>query len=143
MDQNTSIGFIGSGNMARALIGGLLRAGVDASKLYAADAKAEVLAALCADLKVRPLAEATQPCSALIVAVKPVDVREALRDSATFMKADTLVLSIAAGIPIKALSNWLPDGVALVRAMPNTPALIGAGISGVFATPSVSSAQKL
>jgi pyrroline-5-carboxylate reductase len=142
MDKNITIGLIGAGNMARALIGGLLASGTQASQLYASDAKSEVLTAICAELKVRPLSEATTPCSALIVAVKPADVQEALRDSVTFIGDQTVVLSIAAGIPTTALANWMPKGVAVVRAMPNTPALIGAGISGLFAMATVSAAQR-
>ena len=101
MDQQSIIGFIGAGNMARALIGGLQRSGVSPAQLYATDAKPEVLAAVCLDLQVRPLAETVRPCAALIVAVKPADVRQALHQSSPFIDANTVVLSIAAGIPTR------------------------------------------
>jgi pyrroline-5-carboxylate reductase len=142
MDQNVSIAFLGAGNMARALIGGLMAAGTSGDSLFAIDAKPEMLESLAAAFGVQPLLAGSAPVGALIVAVKPVDVEQALADARPYIGANTLVLSIAAGIPIRALSRWLPEGTALVRAMPNTPALIRAGISGAFATPNTSAVQR-
>ena len=142
MDQNVSIAFLGAGNMARALIGGLLAAGTPSESLFAMDAKPDMLASLDAAFGVKALLAGAAPVAALIVAVKPVDVEQALQDARAFIGANTLVLSIAAGIPIHALQRWLPEGTAVVRAMPNTPALIRAGISGAFATPNTSAMQR-
>jgi pyrroline-5-carboxylate reductase len=140
--MQASVAFIGAGNMARALIGGLLKSGAPGAGIYAHDAKPEALAAAQADFGVASLDSATRPLGALIVAVKPVDVKQALSDVHKHIGPNTVVISIAAGIPTVALAGWLPPGTALVRAMPNTPALIGAGISGVFATPATSSQQR-
>ncbi len=142
MHRNVTIAFVGAGNMARALIGGLLAAGTARENLLAMDAKPEMLEALDAAFGVQPLRAGADPVDALIVAVKPVDVEQALADARAFIGADTLVLSIAAGIPIRVLERWLPAGTAVVRAMPNTPALIGAGISGAFATANTSPTQR-
>jgi pyrroline-5-carboxylate reductase len=142
MDQNVRIAFLGAGNMARALIGGLLAAGTPSESLFALDAKPDMLESIGAAFGVKPLLTGAEPVDALIVAVKPVDVEKALQDARAFIGAHTLVLSIAAGIPIRALERWLPEGCAVVRAMPNTPALIRAGISGAFATPKTSTTQR-
>src|SRR5579871_3274955 len=107
MDRNVRIAFVGAGNMARALIGGLLAAGTASDNLFAMDAKPEVLEALGAAFGVQPLCAGAAPVDALIVAVKPVDVAQALADARAFIGTDTLVLSIAAGIPIRALQRWL------------------------------------
>ncbi len=142
MALSATIGFIGAGNMARALIGGLLRAGVRSDQIFIHDAKAEAIDALCHSHQVSRLAGAAQPVDVLILAVKPIDAQSALTASRSYLHAATVVLSIAAGIPLRALAKWCPSDTALVRAMPNTPALIGKGITAVYAAPSVTQAQR-
>jgi pyrroline-5-carboxylate reductase len=142
MDTTIHLGFIGAGNMARALVGGLVLTGLPASQIYVYDARAEALLALAQSHGIAPLSPDTPALDVVIIAVKPVDVQKAIADARQWIGANTLVVSIAAGIPTHALLNWLPPHTALIRAMPNTPALIRAGITALFATSQVSARQK-
>ena len=122
---------IGGGRMGEALIGGLLDAGWTASDIAVVeklDARREELSKALPGVDI---VDAVQPCDGAIVAVKPGDVTaacKALRDA-----APRRVLSIAAGVTLGALEADLGDGPAVVRAMPNTPAQIGAGASAIAA----------
>jgi pyrroline-5-carboxylate reductase len=136
------ITFLGGGNMASALIGGLVAKGADARSI----AVIEVSPAARERLAARyPVQIATAPDAALqrsevlVLAVKPQDAKAAL---ASISVGDQLVLSIAAGITLESISRWLGGHRKLVRCMPNTPALIGAGIAGLFALPDVSDEEK-
>jgi pyrroline-5-carboxylate reductase len=136
------IAFLGGGNMATALIGGLVAKGTDARSI----AVVEVSPAARERLGARfPVHIATAPdaalqrCDVLVLAVKPQDAKAAL---ASVSINRHLVISIAAGLTLKTLSRWLGGHRRLVRCMPNTPALIGAGISGLYALPEVSDAEK-
>ncbi|MGH8691440.1 MAG: pyrroline-5-carboxylate reductase [Burkholderiales bacterium] len=136
------IAFLGGGNMATALIGGLIGKGTDARSI----AVVEVSPAARERLAARyPVHIATAPDAAmqraevLILAVKPQDARAAL---ASISINQQLVISIAAGLTLDALSRWLGGHRKLVRCMPNMPALIGAGIAALYALPEVSSAEK-
>lgn len=136
------IAFLGGGNMATALIGGLVARGTDARSI----AVVEVSAAARERLGARyPVHIATAPDAALqraevlVLAVKPQDARAAL---ASISIGRQLVISIAAGLTLDALSRWLGGHRKLVRCMPNTPALIGAGIAGLYALPEVSAQER-
>ncbi len=136
------IAFLGGGNMATALIGGLVARGADARSI----AVVEVSPAARERLGARyPVHIATAPDAAvqrsevLVLAVKPQDARSAL---ASVSINKQLVISIAAGITLQALSRWLGGHRKLVRCMPNTPALIGAGIAALYALPEVSAAER-
>jgi pyrroline-5-carboxylate reductase len=138
------IAFLGGGNMATALIGGLVAKGADPRSF----AVIEVSPAARERLGARyPVHVATAPdaavqrCEVLVLAVKPQNMRSALASLASSVSSK-LVISIAAGITLDALSRWLGGHRRLVRCMPNTPALIGAGITGLYALPEVSSAEK-
>lgn len=130
-----TIALIGGGNMARSLAGGLLRAGAVPGDITVSDPSAETRSAVAA-LGVRVEADnakAVSGADTVVLAVKPQvmeavsgEIREAVRTR------QPLVISIAAGIGCSALSRWL-DGPALVRVMPNTPALVGASMSVLFA----------
>jgi len=131
-----NITFIGGGNMARALIGGLIARG-DASKSFAViDVEPEARATISARFGVATFIQvepaAIVHADLIVIAVKPQSVRLVARELATLLKRQ-VVLSIAAGIRLPDLSRWLLGYRRLVRAMPNTPALIGAGISGLYA----------
>ncbi|TMH27050.1 MAG: pyrroline-5-carboxylate reductase, partial [Betaproteobacteria bacterium] len=131
-----NITFIGGGNMARALIGGLITRGV-ASKAFSvtdvdADARSTVAARFGAATFAQIEPAAVAHAELIVLAVKPANVRAVARELATFLKRQ-VVLSIAAGIRLSDLSRWLLGYRRLVRAMPNTPALIGAGISALYA----------
>lgn len=136
------IAFLGGGNMASALIGGLIAKGADARSLSVIELSPAARERLAARY---PIHIATAPDAAmqrsevLVVAVKPQDVKAAL---ASVSVNHQLVISIAAGIRLAALSRWLGGHEKLVRCMPNTPALIGAGISALYAPAAVSTAEK-
>ena len=136
------IAFLGGGNMAAALIGGLIAKGTDARSI----AVVEVSPAARERLGARyPVHIATAPDAAMqrsdvvVLAVKPQDAKSAL---ASVSVQQQLVLSIAAGLTLQTLSRWLGGYRKLVRCMPNTPALIGAGIAGLYALPEVSAEEK-
>lgn len=133
------ITFIGGGNMASALIGGLRRQGFPQNDITVVEPLAESRARLSAGFGVacRAAADAgSLDGSVLVLAVKPQQLREALAPLCGRLD-DQLVVSIAAGVRLDDISRWLGGHRKLVRAMPNTPALIGAGITGLCADPSV------
>jgi pyrroline-5-carboxylate reductase len=136
------IAFLGGGNMASALIGGLLAKGADARSLSVIEVSPAARERLAARY---PVQIATAPTAAvsraevLVLAVKPQDAKAAL---ATVSISQQLVISVAAGLTLGTLSRWLGAYRKLVRCMPNTPALIGAGITALYALPEVSAEEK-
>ena len=139
MDTNElSIGFIGGGNMAQAIIRGLLAAGHSAQRLHVADPSSEQQAAvrsLSSGINLQDdNAELAGLCDVLVLAVKPQilpDVAQALPHAAR--PPSQLVISVAAGITMASLRRRFGNASRIVRVMPNTPALIGAGMSGLYA----------
>lgn len=139
-----NISFIGGGNMASALIGGLVAQGFDASHIRVVDVSPETRKALQARYPVKTFAamEADAAASEVIVlAVKPQQLREVAASLAPLLHQQ-LVISIAAGVRAEDLSRWLGGYRQLVRSMPNTPAMVSAGMSGLYALPEVASAQR-
>jgi pyrroline-5-carboxylate reductase len=140
------IGFVGGGNMARALIGGLIGRGTAASQLSVGEPAPEARESLARDFKVRVSADnraAIEGCDLVIVAVKPQQAGTVLKALAPQLQgARTVLVSVAAGIQIASLSTWVGAAVPVIRAMPNRPALIGAGVTGMFAAPAVTMAQR-
>ncbi len=140
----SSIAFIGGGNMAASLIGGLIQAGHPAALLSVAEPLAERrdwLARQFAGIRIAAqAAEISGSADALVLAVKPQQMHEAL--SGLPLRAGSTVVSIAAGIQLASLARWLGATVHLVRSMPNTPALLGAGISGLYADAAVPAAAR-
>lgn len=140
------IAFIGGGNMARCLIGGLLARGADAAQLTVSEPMAELRSTLAHDFGIAvhdDNASAVRDAEVWVLAVKPQVLRavcEALADAAQATRP--VVVSIAAGITTAQLDRWLGGGQAIVRAMPNTPALLGASASGLFATAAVTDRQR-
>lgn len=141
MTAHSPTAFIGGGNMARSLIGGLVQRGAHAAQIRVAEPVESLRAALAADFGVQVFAdagEAVHGAGLWVLAVKPQVMRtvcEALAPRAQAQKP--VVLSIAAGITSAQLSDWLGGEVAVVRSMPNTPALLGAGASGLYANAQV------
>ena len=143
-----NIAFIGGGNMASALIAGLLAKGQPSSQLHVVETDAEKLAEFQAKgvntydaSKADTTKTAIQKADVVVLAVKPQvikDVLLAVKDS----WGEQVVISIVAGIGTQSLQQWLGSQVKLVRAMPNTPAMIQMGATGLFATAGVSEAQK-
>lgn len=137
------IAFIGGGNMASAIIGGLVKQGVTPDNLTVVepfDASREVLRA---QFKIDAIAQADpslEVADVVIWAVKPQNLREATGQAGPFCK-DALHLSVAAGIRSESLAQWLGTQ-RIVRAMPNTPALVGLGQTGLFARSGVSENDK-
>ena len=145
MSQDT-IAFIGGGNMARSLIGGLLSRGRDGASIRVSEPVPELRDALRRDFGVQVVdanAEAIEGAGTWVLAVKPQVLRgvcEALAPLA--QEARPLVVSIAAGITSSQIEAWLGGGIAVVRCMPNTPALLGAGVTGLYANPRVDGAGR-
>jgi pyrroline-5-carboxylate reductase len=138
------IAFLGGGNMASAMIGGLIARGFEASAICVIEvdpaARDRLAARYPVQLRAAPDA-ATRACDTLVLAVKPQDMRAALGS----LGADVggmLVISIAAGLRLETLSRWMGGHRRVVRCMPNTPALIGMGISGLYALPEVSREER-
>ena len=133
------ITFLGGGNMATALIGGLRRQGYSAAGIQVIEPVAENRERLAETFHVRCCAEvdaAALNCEVLVLAVKPQQMREALRPLVGKL-AGELVISIAAGLRLVDIGRWLGGHRQLVRTMPNMAALIGEGITGLYADPSV------
>ena len=140
------IAFVGGGNMARSLIGGLIAAGVDRAGIRVAEPHARTRAGLAEDFGVACFAsadEAVPGAGTWVFAVKPQVMREVCEPLAAAAQVGRpLVVSIAAGITASQLDRWLGGGVPVVRAMPNTPALLGAGVTGLFANARVDAAGR-
>ena len=131
------IAVLGGGNMGRALIGGLIARGLAPARIAVGEAVPEQRASLARDFGVRVHADnlaAIGHAAAVIVAVKPQDVATALAPlAAELARTRPLVLSVAAGVRVRTLQRACGPDVPVIRAMPNRPALVGAGVSGLFA----------
>jgi pyrroline-5-carboxylate reductase len=146
MTQQNRIGFVGAGNMATALLRGLLRAGVvTAAEIQIADldaAKAQSLAKEHGVVVSPEARELARWATTLILAVKPQSMPAALAECATHFSIDTLVISVAAGVRCDTIAAALPSGARVIRAMPNTPALVGAAATALCAGPSATAADR-
>ncbi len=137
MSHSARIAFVGGGYMARSLIGARLRDGVDPASIRVAEPNAALREQLAADFAVTTFEsgrEAVRDADVVVLAVKPQVLRAVCEDLADVLRASRpLILSIAAGVRIAQIDAWLGGGFPIVRCMPNTPALVGAGASGLFA----------
>ncbi len=135
------IALIGGGNMARGLIGGLLRSGVPPGRITVATPRDEAHKALRHDFGVQVTSDncaAARGAQIVILAVKPQEMPHVTRALASALPHRPVVISVAAGIRMADVRRWLGDAsVPVIRAMPNRPALIGAGASGLYADASV------
>ena len=142
------IAFIGGGNMAGAIIGGLRRDGWPGERVIVVEPLAESRERLQRDFGVTCLAaaDAALAAASLVVwAVKPQVFRVAAQAARASLSPDALHLSVAAGIRMDSIANWLgldPAQARLVRCMPNTPALVGRGMTGLFASPGVDAGDR-
>jgi pyrroline-5-carboxylate reductase len=137
--------FLGGGNMARALIGGLVRQGFAPLDIEVVEPKAENRERLVADFGINVCASAQESAwsaDLVVLAVKPQQMKEALAPLADGLRQQ-VVVSIAAGLSLATLSRWLGGYGKIVRCMPNTPALVGAGMTGLCALPDVSLNERL
>ena len=141
-----TIAFIGAGNMASAIFGGMIEAGSPASHIIATARSRETLDALEQRYGVNTThdnADAVSRADVVVLGVKPQmmhDVCQALTPAVQAKKP--LIVSVAAGITCESLERWLGGDLAVIRCMPNTPSLVGVGASGLFATPQVTDEQR-
>ena len=140
------IGFIGGGNMASSLLNGLIASGHPAAQLWVSDTNVDVLEQLAAELNVNTTLDNTAVVDAVdvvVLAVKPQSVKTVAQNlAATINAKNPLVVSIAAGISQASLSAWLGEKTAIVRCMPNTPALVLTGATGLHANKNVTEEQS-
>ena len=146
MNLTQKISFIGAGNMASSIIGGLIRGGMSPSLLNATNVDQDQLARLQAAQGINALNDnvsAVADCDILFLSVKPQVLREVCEEiREAVQQRRPLVISIAAGIEIASIESWLGGNLAIVRCMPNTPALVGVGASGLYANELVTDSQK-
>jgi len=137
MSVEHTIAFVGGGNMARALIRGLVgTATVPADQIIAADPDGSKLRSLEQELGIRCTsdnAEAVEEANVVVLATKPQVFAQLLPGVAAVLGSNTLLISVAAGIPTGLIERALPAGTRVVRTMPNTPALVGAGATAIAA----------
>lgn len=140
------IGFIGGGNMALSLLNGLIASGHPSSQLWVSDTNATVLEQLAQDLQVNTTLDNNAVVDAVdvvVFAVKPQVIKTVAQSlAATINAKNSLVVSIAAGISQASLSAWLGEKTAIVRCMPNTPALVLTGATGLHANKNVTETQS-
>lgn len=145
--ETKKIGFIGAGNMASALIGGLIASDdVSPENILVSDINDAHLNEMEVKFGVRTSCDNTQcvaKADVLVICVKPQLMSTICREIAnTVQENQPLIISVAAGITTKSMANWLGEKTAIVRAMPNTPALIQTGAAGLYANTEVSVEQK-
>jgi len=150
-NSNVRITFIGGGNMGRALISGLLANGFNSNQISVVEANSATSLKLHEDFGVQGISALEQITfdfsknNVVVMAIKPQDFNLVAKDLAAKLKnasaPSPLVLSIAAGIRLIDMSRWL-DHTRCVRAMPNTPALIGKGITGLFADAAINTSDR-
>lgn len=144
--KNTRLAFIGGGNMAGSLIGGLIADGWDPALIHVADPdpqKTDYLANRFSVITTADGVRAVKQADTVVLAVKPQVIRTVARELAPIIAADRpLVLSIVAGVRASTLREWLGENIAIVRTMPNTPALVQSAATALFANPVVSEDQR-
>jgi pyrroline-5-carboxylate reductase len=142
--SKTRIAFIGAGNMAASLIGGMRAQGVEADLIRASDPGAETRERVALEHGIKVVAdnaEAIEGADVVLLAVKPQMMKAVCEALKPALKPHQLIVSIAAGITCASMRAWLGEQ-PLVRCMPNTPALLRQGVSGLYATAEVTQAQR-
>ncbi len=140
------LAFIGAGNMAQAIIRGLLKHGYEANQIIATGRTPEKLTQLANDTDITVATDnvwAVQQAEVIILGTKPQMLTDVMQNIGSIINpASQLIISLAAGVTVKTISAWCNDQCPLVRCMPNTPALVGLGACGLFANEYVNAAQK-
>jgi pyrroline-5-carboxylate reductase len=143
---NMQLAFLGGGNMGRALIGGLLRRGTRPEQISVGESVEAARSSLARDLGITATADnvaAVENAELIVLAVKPQDAVTVLASLQPLLSRNKpIVLSVAAGIRTSALESWCGPDVPVVRAMPNRPALVGAGVTGLYAPSHVGPAHR-
>jgi pyrroline-5-carboxylate reductase len=138
--------FLGGGNMGRALIGGLLQQGIRPEAIAVGESFEPARAALMKDFGITATADnaaAVANATVVVLAVKPQDAGTVLAPLAPGLQANRpLLISVCAGLKVAALEGWAGGGIPVVRTMPNRPALVGAGATGLFAPVTVSATDR-
>ncbi len=146
MNSDLHISFIGAGNMARSLIGGLLKDHYPAANICAADPDAMQRQQLSKALSISTYADNIDACAdadIVVLAIKPQVMANVCQSLAPALEKNRpLIISIAAGIETRSLEQWLGGSLAIVRAMPNTPSLVRTGATALFAGDQVSDDQR-
>ena len=144
--NNTTLTFIGGGNMAGSLIGGLITDGWDPARIRVADTSTQRLEQLEQQFSIKTTTsnpDAIDQADIMVLAVKPQVIKSVAQELADIVaQQQPLVISIAAGIPASALGNWLGKSTAIVRAMPNTPAMVQSGATALYANANVNEDQR-
>ncbi len=145
--KQKKIGFIGCGNMASSLIGGLIDSGYQADDIHACDSDSKKLAAAKHQYSIHittSIETIVENVDVVVLAVKPNNIQEILTVLQPVFqdKDDLLVISVAAGILIEDLVRWAGKNIPVIRTMPNTPALVGAAVSVLCANEYVTEAQR-
>lgn len=145
-DAMLQLTVLGAGNMGRALIGGVLRHGMRAEQITVGESQDSARALLSRELGIAATADnaaAIHEANLIVLAVKPQDVSSVLAPlAAELQRRRPVVLSVAAGVRVEALQRWCGAGVPVIRAMPNRPALVGAGATGLFASAQVAAGDR-
>lgn len=142
--SKTRIAFIGAGNMAASLIGGMRAQGVEAERIRASDPGADTRARISAEHGIQTFADNAQAidgADVVLIAVKPQAMKTVCESLRTALQPGQLVVSVAAGITCASMTRWLGEQ-PIVRCMPNTPALVRQGVSGLYATALVTPEQR-
>ncbi|WP_257286284.1 pyrroline-5-carboxylate reductase [Endozoicomonas sp. SESOKO1] len=142
----STFAFIGAGNMASAIIGGLISNGWPTYQLIATAKTAATLSDIREKFNIETTVDNHQAVSkadVIMLCVKPQVMKAVLTDLTPSIKPDALIISVAAGITMESLQNWGGEHRAIVRSMPNTPSALQCGASGLFANNNVSTAQKV
>tara|TARA_Y100001934_G_scaffold281341_1_gene390702 strand:- start:1847 stop:2674 length:828 start_codon:yes stop_codon:yes gene_type:complete len=144
--SNFNIAFIGGGNMARSLVGGLVASGTPGKTISVSEPRAEERNNLRNDFDVNVHADnlsAATDVHVIVLAVKPQVLQEVVVPLASLVaEHQPLLISVAAGVTSASIERWVGGQPALVRVMPNTPALVGAGISALYANQNVDTDQR-
>ena len=144
MQNPSTIGFIGAGNMAYALISGLINNGYAPENLAISDTNSELLSLRQQEFNLEVFtdnAQLVKACDVVVLATKPQVLAQVCGEIATQVQ-EQLIVSIAAGVHSHDIDRWLGKNKAIVRTMPNTPALLGQGVSGLFANEHTTEVQK-
>lgn len=146
----TTVAILGSGSMGTAILAGMIKNGTKGSDVRTTSKTVESAEALAKEFGITAFATDYQPnantlavegASIVLVAVKPAYVIQVLEEVKSVIAKDALVISVAAGVEIKTMEQSLPESISVIRAMPNTPALIGSGLTGISAGSRVSDSE--
>ena len=145
MKNSTTIGFIGAGNMAYAIISGLINNDFSAKNIKISDINESLLSLRKKEFNLEVFtdnSELVRHCDVIVLAVKPQILSSVCQLLKQALNSNTLIISIAAGVRVHDIDRWLSGDCAIVRTIPNTPALLNQGVTGMFANERVSGTQK-